>query len=780
MLLRLLRFLGRPLYVVVESFLVSFLLVFNLLQILPGVLIKRMLRLTVGLKKIRKPAFPSFSFPKVRLPKLPSFYPIRFKLPKVLLVKIPVRFWYFLILTLVALTGIYFAIIKDLPSPDDLITREQVVSTKIYDRHGELLFKIYKNENRSLISLDDLPEHLIQATVAIEDGEFFEHTGVSFRGITRALKRNLFDNKVQGGSTITQQLVKNALLTPEKTLRRKIREVITAIRVELTFDKNEILQMYFNEVGYGGAAYGIEEASQLYFGKSASDLTLPEAALLAGLPAAPTTYSPFGAYPELALSRQHQVLRRMVEEGYSSPEQAEKAKSTKLVFAEHKIDIKAPHFVMYVKDLLVKKYGENMVHTGGLEVYTSIDLNIQELAEKAIEEELETLERLHVTNAAVLVTNPTTGEILAMVGSRDYFDFENDGQVNVTIRPRQPGSAIKVVTYSLALENGFTPATVIEDSPIVYRIPGSPAYAPRNYDNQFHGKVTLRQALANSYNVPAVKILSNFGVVKLIEQGKKMGITTWNDPSRFGLSLTLGGGEVLMTDLATVYGTLANGGIKVDLNPILLVSDYTGEVLQKFSCDQITFEFPTLIQAVEEVDCDGERAVDPMVAYQLTDILSDNHARANAFGLFSVLNIPGNQVAVKTGTSNNLRDNWTIGYSKDFLTAVWVGNNDNSQMSYVASGITGASPIWNRIMSAYLVKTGPHSFSPPSELIKVNVCQLTGTLACSACPNNSEEYFVPGTEPKRACNEDQVNSILNPVVEEGERDRILEGAFTSN
>ena len=685
--------------------------------------------------------------------------------------------WRWLVVVLgFGIFGFYEVVVKDLPVPEDLVTRQQAVSTKIYDRHGKLLFKIYKNENRSIVDIGQLPKELIEATIAIEDSAFYSHNGISVRGILRAVKRNVWDNQTEGGSTITQQLVKNALLTPEQTITRKLKEIILAIRVELEFSKDEILQMYFNEVNYGGAAYGVEEASQLYFGKSVSSINLAEAALLAGLPVAPTTYSPFGSHPELAVVRQHQVLTRMVEENYISPIRAEEAKSEKLTFAPPTIDIEAPHFVMHVKDLLVNKYGEALVHQGGLEVVTSLDLDIQKLAEEAVEREMANLSRLNVTNAAVLVTHPGTGEVLAMVGSRNYFDFENDGQVNVTLRPRQPGSSIKVVTYALALENGFTPATIIDDSPIVYRIPGSPPYAPKNYDDRWHGRVTVRQALASSYNVPAVKTLSQFGVNRMIEQATKMGISTWTDPSRYGLSLTLGGGEVMMVDMATVYGVLANSGRKVNLNPILSVSDYDGKVFEYLECPEYGLMLASEVKAAEVNTCDGEEVLSPLVSYQLTDILSDNNARAPAFGRFSVLNIPGEAVAVKTGTSNSLRDNWTVGYSRDYVTAVWVGNNDNSPMSYVASGITGASPIWRNIMQALIDRYPTEPFTPPENLVKVAVCQLTGTRACGACPNNREEWFVPGTEPTGTCNEEMIKNITEARNSEtGQVDRILEG-----
>jgi 1A family penicillin-binding protein len=678
--------------------------------------------------------------PKIKIPFKIIFPRLRLPRPRKKYLLLISLVWIIFLLVFVG----YLTIIKDLPRPNQLITRDQVVSTKIYDRKGRLLYKIYRNQNRTLVKIEEIPTSLIQATVAIEDSEFYRHHGFSFRGITRSFFKNLIQGKLEGGSTITQQLVKNALLTPERSLERKAKELILSFQVELAFTKDEILQMYLNEVSYGGAAYGAEEAAWTYFGKSVRDLSLAESALLAGLPASPTTYSPFGAHPELAKARQWQVLRGMVENHFITAEQAEEAKAQELQFAAQRTNIRAPHFVMYVKDWLVQKYGERMVEEGGLEVKTSLDLDIQNFVQKAIEEEMESLAKLQVGNGAGLVTKPATGEILAMVGSKDYFDTAHDGNVNVTLQPRQPGSAIKPVNYSVALENGFTPATLLSDTPITYKIPGQPPYSPRNYDNQFHGQIPLRIALASSYNVPAVKVLSSYGVSKMIDRGQAMGITTWNERERFGLSLTLGGGEVKMVDMAVAFGTLANMGLRVDLNPILEVKNYKGEVLDSTSNQQ---------------PVTSNRVISPEVAYLLTDILSDNVARTPAFGPYSVLQLPSHpHVAVKTGTTQNLRDNWTIGYSPDYLAAVWVGNNDNTPMSYVASGITGASPIWHKIMSALLRDVPDKEFPRPDDLVKVEICPTTGTLPCEGC-GGKEEYFLPGTEPKKHCSPETIREI---------------------
>lgn len=635
---------------------------------------------------------------------------------------------------------VYQNIFLDLPDPLELTEKNSVMTTRILDRNGRLLYRIYQDENRTPVSLHDISQHMINATVAIEDSDFQNHHGFSLKGIFRAVFYNLSQDKVQGGSTITQQLVKNKLLDSEKTLRRKIRELILAILVEGTYSKQEILQMYLNEVPYGGSTYGVEEASWRFFNKPAKDLTLGESALLAGLPAAPSVYSPFGSNPELSFRRQEEVLRRMVEDGYISLEEAYHAKQEKINLQADVIDIKAPHFVMYVKKLLADKFGEQMINQGGLEVRTSLDLALQDQAQEIVTRQVNQVTRLNINNGAALVINPKTGEILAMIGSKNYFDFDNDGQVNVTLRPRQPGSAIKPLTYALAFENGRNPWDTIDDSPITYQIPGSRPYSPRNYDGRFRGRVTLRQALAGSLNIPAVKLLASLGVENLVEQGKEMGVTTWTDSSRFGLSLTLGAGEVLMTDLAKIYGTFSNNGYTVNLDPFLEIRDYEGNLLYRNQC----FNNPQFCQQFKTISSE--------TAYQINDILADNQARSITFGSYSLLNIPNQQVAVKTGTTNDRRDNWTIGYTSDRLVAAWVGNNDNSSMSYVASGMTGASSIWNEIMRLLLDANNPHRFDLPEELIRVKICVPTRTLPCAECPFIAEEVFVKGEEPIKACN----------------------------
>ncbi len=654
---------------------------------------------------------------------------------------------------LVGLGLIGVNLFHDLPSPDHLINRPSPLTTKIYDRDGELLYKIFRNENRTLVPLDQLPDHLIEATLAIEDKEFYNHNGLSIKGIIRAVRHNLSQPQgtPMGGSTITQQLVKNALLTPKKTWRRKIREALLALLVETRFSKDEILQMYFNEVPYGGTAYGIEEAAQKYFQKPATDLSLSESALLAGLTRAPSEYSPFGAYPEKAKQRQKQVIQEMLKAGYLSPKKAEQAINEKLRLVPQGNGIKAPHFVFYIKNILAEKYGQAVVEQGGLEVTTSLDWSVQQQAKQILDKELNKLTRLKVSNGAVLIINPKNGEILAMVGSKDYWDFNNDGNVNVTMRPRQPGSAIKPINYAVALQMGYTPATILSDTPITYRLPGQEPYSPKNYDNQFHGRLPLRMAFASSLNVPAVKVLSSYGVNKMAKMGQDLGITTWGDPNRFGLSLTLGAVEVKMLDLAQAYSTFANYGEKVDINPILKIKDQQGEILYTNPC-------------LKKGECPNEKVIDPEVAFLINDILSDNQARSLAFGYNSLLKIPDHQVAVKTGTSNNLRDNWCIGYTSEVLIGTWVGNNDNSPMSQIASGVTGATPVWHNLMAKLLENKQQHTWTKPDNIIEQQICQTTGTLPCENCPRIISEYFIKGSQPDKACYFQTANKEPNRLL----------------
>lgn len=623
----------------------------------------------------------------------------RFSTPKKLIV--------FGVFAVFAAAFIY--IFKDLPSPTDLTSHPASISTKILDRNGKLLYEIYADQNRTPVKLDQLPSYIKDATISIEDKDFYNHHGIDPRGIARAFFNTFFNQELQGGSTITQQLVKNALLTPERTLRRKIREFLLTIMVEALYPKDQILEMYLNQIPYGGTAYGIESASQVYFGKSAKDLNLAEAALLAGLPAAPTYYSPFGAHPELAKARQAEVLKQMVANHYIDQATADAAAATPLHFSQPTAAIHAPHFSLWVKELLVEKYGQQMVERGGLRVTTTIDSDIQDYAEQTVHDEVAGLKSADVSNGAALVIRPTTGEILAMVGSHDFFDTAGGGNVNLVFASRQPGSAIKPINYALGLlSHRITLATPLIDVPTCFDVIDQPLYCPVNYDSKFHGDVEVRFALGNSFNLPAVKMLYLNSLPEFIATASAMGITTFQDPSRYGLSLTLGGGEVRMADLATAYGVFANGGIRQNLVPILKVEDYTGKTLEEAQFVQ------------------GPRVLPLDVTYLISHVLLDNNARAAEFGTSSYLDVPNHpDVSVKTGTTNDKRDNWTFGFNQDILVATWVGNNDNSPMGAVASGITGASPIWNKIIS--------YALSHP----------ITGTVKGATKPTAKERQAWP-------------------------------------
>ncbi len=609
---------------------------------------------------------------------------------------------------------LFLIFLQDLPSPKILSLVQEPQTTKIYDRNGTLLYQIYANQNRTLVPLSSIPKYVQEATIAIEDKDFYKNPGFDIFSIVRAAAADLKGEPLQGGSTITQQLIKSTLLIPELTITRKVKELILALWTERIYPKDKILEMYLNQIPYGGTAWGIEAAAETYFGKHAKDLDLAESAVLAGLPNAPSLYSPYGQYPNLWKTRQKEVLQKMVELKYITKQKQKEAEKENLAFQSQQIPIYAPHFVMYVKDLLVKKYGLPMVERGGLSVRTSLDLKLQEMAQNIVKGEVDKDAYLNLTNGAALITDPKNGDILAMVGSRDYSD-PNGGNFNVTDSLRQPGSSIKVVTYSAALSNGYTAATTIDDSPITFSS-GSIPYSPVNYDGRFRGIMTLRNALANSVNVPAVKTLNAIGIPKMVELAKKMGITTWGDQSQYGLSITLGGADVKMLDMATVYGVLANEGYRVNLNPILKLTDSSGNVLE------------------EKNQVQKEEVVDPGVAYIISNILADNNARSMEFGINSPLLISGRTVSVKTGTSDNKRDNWTIGYTPSYVVAVWVGNNNNNPMSQeLASGITGAAPIWRAIMENLLSTLNDEKMSVPSDVIQ-KPCR------------GKNEYFIRGTE----------------------------------
>lgn len=632
-----------------------------------------------------------------------------------------------------------------IPLPTKLSSGTIPVSTKILDRNGDLIYEIYSDKRRTPIKLSEIPDYVKEATIAIEDKDFYKHQGFSITGIVRAAYKTLFKQKLEGGSTISQQLVKNALLTQERTIQRKIRELFLTVIVEGIYTKDQILEMYLNQIPYGGTAYGIEAASETYFGKKTKDLTLAEAALITGLPQRPSTYSPFGAHPELALSRQEEVLKQMVANKSLTQEEATKAAKEELKYAEVKTPT-APHFALWIKEQLAEIYGEKTVEQGGLRVTTTLDLEIQDFAQQAVATEVAKLKRQRVGNGAAIITRPKTGEILAMVGSKDYFATDEDGKVNVTLAARQPGSSIKPINYALALrDEKVTAATTLADIPSCFSVTGQELYCPSNYDGTFHGLIQARFALGNSYNIPAVKVLALNGVPNFVEFAKSMGLTTLTDPKNYGLSLTLGGGEVRPIDMAEAFGVFANQGIKQPLVAIKKVETWEGKVLEEHD--------------IKNQELAGERVLSTGVTFLVSHILHDNNARSQAFGTSSFLNVSGHpEVSVKTGTTNDRRDNWTIGYTEQAVVVTWVGNNDNSPMSGAVSGVSGASPIWNTIMKAVLDKAEKgvydsedegHSWPrQPDSIVGATVCSDVGGLPPSdgACPTRFE-YFLEGTVP---------------------------------
>jgi len=634
--------------------------------------------------------------------------------------------------------GLFAWYAKDLPNPNKIL-RTEGISTVIFDREGKILYDIYGDQNRVLIPLEEIPDHLKNATIAIEDKNFYSHQGFSSRGMLRAIFNILIHHRLEGGSTLTQQLVKNVLLTSERTIPRKIKEFILTAQIERKYSKDEILQMYLNEAPYGGTAWGVEAAAQTYFGKKAKELNLLESAILAGFPQRPTAYSPFGNQPKAYLDRTKDVLRRMREDGYISKEQEEIAgkELKKIEFVGRGGKMKAPHFVMEVRKELIDQFGERMVEQGGLKVTTSLDFEVQQMAQEMVTEEVEKIKDLNVGNGAAVVLDPQTDEILAMVGSKDYESKEEgfEGKFNVVTQGlRQPGSAIKPITYATAFKKGYTTASLIMDTPTSF--PGgkeSEDYKPQNYDGKFRGPVQVRFALANSINMAAVKMLAMVGVKEVLKTAYDMGLTTLEptqeNADRFGLSITLGGGEVRLLDLTSAFAVFADGGLYHQPIFILKVEDSQGKVLFEHKQDQ------------------GKRVLSEEICFLISDILADNNARKEVFGPRSWLYLPGKTVAVKTGTTDDKRDNWTIGYTHSIAVGVWVGNNDNSPMNEkLASGVTGAAPIWHRIMNEILRKKEDGFVEKPKNVVAMEIDALGGGLPKEGQPTRSE-YFIKGTEP---------------------------------
>lgn len=605
-----------------------------------------------------------------------------------------------------------------MPSFDTFDARQVVQSTKIYDRTGEiLLFDLGSNLRRTIVPYDEISYNIKNATVAIEDAEFYQHHGIKPTAILRAILVNLthfgFD---QGGSTITQQVVKNSLLTTEKKISRKLKEWVLAIKLEKITTKEQILGLYLNESPYGGNLYGVEEASLAFFGKKAKDATIAEAAYLAALPNAPTYYSPYGIHRDKLEERKNLVLGRMLELKFISEDEYKKAREEKVLFAtQEEQRIKAPHFVMFVRSYLEEKYGKDVVNNGGLKVITTLDYDLQKRAEEIVKNNaLENKKKFNASNAGLVAIDPKTGDILTMVGSRNYFDKDIDGNFNVVLAHRQPGSAFKPFVYATAFQKGYSPNTIVFDvqtefqstctpdgKPITQKGNPDECYMPENYDGVYRGPVSLRDAIAQSINIPAIKVLYLAGIANSIKTAQSMGIESLTDPNRYGLTLVLGGGEVSLLDITSAYGVFANNGIKNTPHGILHIDDAQGSTIEQFEIHQ-------------------ERVLDEQTTLQISSVLSDNEARTPAFGEQSSLFFPGRDVAAKTGTTNDYRDAWIVGYTPSIAVGAWAGNNDNTPMEKRVAGFIIA-PLWNEFMSEALKKLPNEKFKSPQETSDENI-----------------------------------------------------------
>ncbi len=630
----------------------------------------------------------------------------------------------------------------DISSPASILAKKKT-GTTILDRNGQVLFEGYGAQDTQLVDLKDVPMTLRNATLAAEDPGFYDHQGFSLRGTARAAINDItHQNTAEGGSTLTQQLIKNALLTSDKNFQRKYQEILLSVELEHRYTKDQIFQMYLNETFYGEGSSGVAAASATYFHKPFGQLTLGESALLAGLPLGPTRFDPNFDIAS-ATGRRDYVLSRMADIGKITQAQAKAAKAQPIVLAgtpaeatpnamvvyPKTITIRAPHFVFYVLDQLRSQYGEDMVENGGITVRTTLDLSKQQLAESTVSAQINRLSDHHVTNGGLISIEPKTGDIVAMVGSADY-NAPGFGNVNVTLSDLQPGSSFKPIAYATAFKKGWTGATTILDAPVAFPGGDGTIYAPQNYDLRFHGTITLRHALDNSLNVPAVKVLQFAGLPDTLQTAHDLGITTLNEPSRYGLSLVLGGGEVRPIDMATVYGTFANGGVRVEPRSILQVTSRSGADVTKPAAAP-------------------KAVLDPRIAYMITNILSDDSARQPEFPANGPLTLGGRPVAAKTGTTNDFRDNWTVGYTPQLVTAVWVGNNDHTPM-YNVDGITGAAPIWHDYMEAALADQPSISFTVPPGITMAKVCAADGGLA-NPWDTGYNEFFMSDSMPGKKC-----------------------------
>lgn len=661
----------------------------------------------------------------------------------------------FIVLTFLGIgsVGAVFAwYAQDLPDPGKINDRKLAESTRIYDRTGEiLLYEVHGEQRRTVVPLTDIPKYLRDATIVTEDRGFYSHPGFDIKGIVRAMVKNVLKHDItgEGGSTITQQFIKNAVLTSDKKFDRKIKELVLAYQLEQKFSKDQILELYLNEIPYGSNAYGVESASNFYFGKSAKDLSLAEAATLAALPQRPSYYSPYGSHTDELFDRQKYILDSMADGNYVTKEEAEAAKRQEVKFSRRVENIKAPHFVFYVRDYLEQKYPTQMVEQGGLKVITTLDFDKQTKAEEAIKNGIAKVEQYGGTNAALVSLDTKSGQILAMVGSRDYFDSEHDGQVNVVLSKRQPGSSIKPLIYASAFEKGYTPQTILFDLERDFPIE-SGVYHPKNYNLHENGPVEMQKALAGSLNVPAVMTLYLTGIDRVVDNAKKLGYSTFSDTKEYGLSMALGSVDVTLLDHASVFATFAREGERHEPTPILKVEDGHGKTIEEFKDNP-------------------KRVFDEMSLRRLNKVLSTDALRAFIFGSRTKLTLPDRPVAAKTGTTNDFRDAWTMGYTPSLATGVWVGKNDHTQMKNGADGSVVAAPIWNDYMQKALSGTSVEQFKDPDapktagkgilqgqvdEKVKKKVDKYTGKLIPDECVEKYPADYIEEREFK------EVHTIL--------------------
>ena len=682
------------------------------------------------------------------------------------------------LLFLILMIGVFAYYAKGLPNPQDILKNPLTQSTKIYDRSGKvLLYEIYQDEKRTVVGINKISPFIKNAIISIEDKDFYKHPGIDFRGLLRSawVAMKTRGKYIQGASTITQQFVKNSLLSPKRTISRKIKEIILSLELERKYSKDEILSFYLNQISFGSNTYGIQSAAKAFFSKNASDVTLAEAAILAALPKAPTRLSPYGNNPDLLKQRQELILGRMKILGYITKDEEKKALEEKVEFQKQQTGIKAPHFVMYIKEILEEKYGKDIVEKGGLKITTTLNWELQEKAEEIVRKQAEKNEKNYgAKNAALVAINPQTGEILSMVGSRDYFDIENDGNVNVVLRNRQPGSAFKPFVYAAAFKKGYTPDTLLFDvktefNPYcVYSAVqakdqfGLGCYHPQNYDLKERGPITMRNSLAQSLNIPSVKTLYLAGVENSIDLAEKMGIATLKDRKRFGLALVLGGGEVKLIDITSAFGVFATEGKKEPVYGIVRVESDKGNILEEHE---------------EKVP---EQVLDKNVCRIINSILSDNEARSPMFGVSSHLFLGNIPVAAKTGTTQEYRDGWTIGYTPNLSVGVWTGNNDNTSMTRMA-GVSTAGPIWHDFMIFALKDRKKLLFAPPT-IVQSDKPVLSGNMGGETIKidtisgKRATEFTPPSLIEERLYR--QAHSILYYVSKDNPQGNIPENPET--